>query len=94
MTPTSNKPLNKVTYGAVAAAVATIALALIRHYLWTDMPADLEGPMNTLVLAGVVAAASGIAGWMTRIQPGEIKPIDHVIVEQQANDAGRHGTAL
>lgn len=76
MTPTSSKPLRKVTYGALAAALAPVLLALARHYVWTDMPADLEGPFNTLLLALIVGAASGVTGWATRIRPGEIKPID------------------
>jgi hypothetical protein len=74
MTPTSKKPLAKVLYGAVAAAVAAIVLALVKHYVWTDLPADLEGPVNTLILAMVVAAASGVTGWLTKIRPGELAP--------------------
>ena len=81
MTPTSSKPLNKVTAGAVAAAVAAIVLALIKNYLWVDMPADLEGPINTLVLALVVGGLSGIAGYMTPIAKGEITQMDKRIVE-------------
>lgn len=87
MTPTSSRPLNKVTAGAVAAAVAAIVLALVKHYLWVDMPADLEGPINTLMLALVTGAASGFAGYMTPIAKGEITSRDKRIVEsQQAPD--------
>ena len=86
MTPTSNKPLQKVTNGAIATAVAVIALAVIRAYLWPDMPAALEGPINTLVAAVVLGLISGAAGWLTPIQPGEIKPIDRAIVERTSHD--------
>ena len=72
MTPSSAKPLNKVTYAAVASALTVIILSLLRTYVWTDMPADLEGPLNTLVLAGVVAGISGFTGYMTRLAPGEV----------------------
>jgi hypothetical protein len=85
MTPTSKKPLAKVTYGAVSAAAAAIILALVKHFIWADMPADVEGPLSTLVLAGVVGGASLLAGYMTRIQPGEIKAIDARLVEEQAH---------
>jgi hypothetical protein len=87
MTPTSNKPLNKVTYGAVAAAVATIVIALLRHYIWPDMPADLDAPLNTVVVALVAGLASGVTGYMTKLQPGEVKAAD-------ATEAGRHGTGV
>lgn len=81
MTPSSNRPLNKVTAGAVAAAVAAIVLALVKHYLWVGMPADLEGPINTLMLALVTGAASGLAGYMTPIARGEITNRDQRITE-------------
>jgi hypothetical protein len=81
MTPTSNKPLNKVTAGAIAAAVAAIVLALVKNYLWIDMPADLEGPVNTLVAALVIGGLSGFAGYMTPIAPGEITQTDQRITE-------------
>ena len=83
MTPSSNRPLNKVTAGAVAAAVAAIVLALVKHYLWVGLPADLEGPINTLVAALVIGGLSGFAGYMTPIAPGEISQTDKRIVEAQ-----------
>jgi hypothetical protein len=84
MTPTSAKPISKVTYGAVAAALATVLLAVVKHYVWPTMPADLEGPLDTLLVASVAGLASLAAGYMKRLEPGEIKPLDAVIVEQQA----------
>jgi len=78
MTPTSARPLNKVTASAIAAAVGAIVLALVKNYLWVDMPADLEGPINTLIAALVIGGVSGVAGWMTPIAPGEITPVDAV----------------
>lgn len=81
MTPTSNRPLNKVSFQTVAVAVTAIVLALIKNYLWTDMPADLEGPVNTVILALVIAGISGFVGWMTPIAPGEITNRDQRITE-------------
>ncbi len=72
MTPSSNRPLNKVYAGAIGAAVSAIVLALIKNYLWVGMPADLEGPVNTLIAAFVIGGISGFAGWITPIAPGEI----------------------
>ena len=86
MRPT--RTLNKIKVAAVAPAVAVVVLALVRAYLWTDMPIALEGPMNTLILAGVVAAASGISGWLTPIAPGEIKQVDKASIE------AKHGTIV
>lgn len=91
MTPTHKRPLNKVTAGAIAAAVAAIVLALVKHYLWVGMPADLEGPINTLMLALVTGAASGFAGYMTPIARGEITNRDKRIVESQPADELRAG---
>ena len=89
MTPTSPRPLNKVRNSAIATALAVLIMALVRNYVWKDMPADLAGPLNTFVLMGVPALASFATGYMTRIAPGEIKLIDRAIVE---GEAGRHGT--
>ncbi len=74
MTPTSSRPLGKVWRASVATAVAAIVLALVKHYVWADMPADLAGPLNTIILALVLAGASGITGYLTPIAPGEIAP--------------------
>lgn len=87
MTPSSSRPLDKVLFGAVAAAVATIALSLIRHFLWPDMPADLEGPFNTVIAALFIGGTSGFVGWLTPIKPGEITATDTRIVEDAAERA-------
>jgi hypothetical protein len=88
VTPTSSMPIAKVRNAAVATAIGVIALALIRAYAWPDMPADLEGPINTLVAALVLGLISGVTGWLTRIQPGEITQTDRAAIE------GRHGTGV
>jgi hypothetical protein len=84
MTPTSRKPLDKVTYAAVAAAVSAVVLALIRHYLWPDFPADLQGPFDTLITALTIGFITGAVGWLTPIKKGEIKPVDRAIIEHDA----------
>lgn len=84
MTPSSSRPLNKVTYAAIASALTVIILSLLRTYVWTDMPADLEGPVNTLILAGVVAGISGFTGYMTRIAPGEVTVRDAARIAEDA----------
>lgn len=83
MTPTSARPLNKVVASSLAAAVAAIVLALVKQYLWVDMPADLEGPVNTLIAALVIGGLSGFAGYMTPLAPGEVTAKDTRIVEGQ-----------
>jgi hypothetical protein len=87
MTPTSNVLLAKVANGGIAVAVAAIVLALIKHFVWTDLPADLEGPLNTIILALILSGASVAAGWLTSIKPGEITVKDAAIIERAAHDA-------
>lgn len=91
MTPTSGKPLNKVLFGGIAAFLATALIALIRNYVWPDLPADLEEPINTLILGVLVGGASLITGYLTKLKPGEVKLIDAAVV---AGEAGRHGTRV
>jgi hypothetical protein len=72
MTPTSAAPLQKVTNGAIAAAVSAIILALLKRYAFPDMTPDIELAVNIVVVAGVTGVASLAAGYMTRIKDGEI----------------------
>jgi hypothetical protein len=81
VTPTSGKPLQKVTNGAIGAAVAAIVLALLKRYAFPDMTPDIELAVNIVVVAGFTSLSSFVTGYMTRIQPGEIKPIDRAIIE-------------
>jgi hypothetical protein len=87
MTPTSAVPLQKVLNGGIAAAIAVLVLSLVKNYLWADMPADLEGPLNTIILAAIAGLASVALGWWTKIKPGEITPIDAVLIERAAHEA-------
>lgn len=89
MTPTSKRPLAKVRNGGIAVFLGALILALIKHYVWTDLPADVEGPLSALlnaVLTGAVLAATSIAaGWITSLQPGEITATDQAIIAQVAD---------
>lgn len=65
MTPATNFPLNKVTFGTLAGLALTVVFMVLRRYTAIPIDADLQ--------AAITALVGGIVAYMTPLAPGEVK---------------------
>lgn len=75
MTPSTNMPLNKVTFGTLAGLALTIVFMALRRYTAVEIDPELQTAITALV--------GGIVAYMTPIAPGEVKPADAAAVERE-----------
>jgi hypothetical protein len=68
----SKEPIDKVKYNSLAVLLVPIVLALIKHYVWPDLPVDLEQPLNVLLLGVVSSGAALAVGWWISLKRDEI----------------------
>lgn len=68
MTPATNRPLNKISYGTTAGILAALALWALRRYAGIELDAEGAGLITTLVAVGV----TGLVGYLTPLAPGEV----------------------
>lgn len=62
--------LAKVRNAAIAAALTTIIVAILRRYITLD--SAVEEAIGVLIMAGVTATATLAAGWYTRLHRSEV----------------------
>jgi hypothetical protein len=82
ITLVTSEPLDKVRYGAYAAALAPILVALIKRYALPDLTPDIELAINILAFGIVSGVASLAAGYLTKIKASEAKAINQAAAQQ------------
>lgn len=72
MTPSSNRPLNKISIGTAAGLLTALVFWGLKKFAGVEI--DLEG--TALITSLVSVLVTGFVGYMTPLAPGEIIAAD------------------